>query len=212
MDGSKSVGDLETCRVYVGNLPYGTAWQDLKDHMRTVASVVRADVFKGYGIVQFESASNAQKAISEMNGTLFGGRTLSVREDRENAPSRYTPSGMAGGGVARSTFHGSSSSAPFRGKYLNPYPQSKFGGDSVKQIKLFVGNLPFSAQWQDFNGLFGECKGLIRAEILYLPDGRSKGAGLLVFSNDSDAQNAINSFNGIEFQGRVIEVRLDRYS
>jgi len=32
-------------RVYVGNLPWQTSWQDLKDHMRTAGNVVYADVF-----------------------------------------------------------------------------------------------------------------------------------------------------------------------
>jgi RNA recognition motif-containing protein len=40
-----------SAKVFVGNLSYKTAWQDLKDYMRTAGEVVFAEVFsdaKGY--------------------------------------------------------------------------------------------------------------------------------------------------------------------
>lgn len=36
---------VDSRRVYVGNLGWGVAWQDLKDHMRKAGDVVRAEVF-----------------------------------------------------------------------------------------------------------------------------------------------------------------------
>ena len=43
-------------------------------------------------------------------------------------------------------------------------------------------------------------------------DGRPKGSGIVVFENPDDARNAIAQFNGYDWQGRVIEVREDRYA
>ena len=40
-----SFGSTSSARVYVGNLAWQTSWQDLKDHMRSAGTVVRADVF-----------------------------------------------------------------------------------------------------------------------------------------------------------------------
>jgi len=41
------------------------------------------------------------------------------------------------------------------------------------------------------------------------PDGRKKGFGFVRFSNEEDANNAIKELNGVELQGRALEVRLD---
>ena len=43
-------------------------------------------------------------------------------------------------------------------------------------------------------------------------DGRPKGSGIVVFDNADDARNAIQQFNGYEWQGRAIEVREDRFA
>lgn len=64
---------------------------------------------------------------------------------------------------------------------------------------------------------------IIRADILLtpgmipivqwltVPDGRSKGSGVVVFENKEAAQNAIKQFNGMEMGNRQISVREDRY-
>lgn len=44
------------------------------------------------------------------------------------------------------------------------------------------------------------------------PDGRPKGSGIVVFENPDDARSAIQQFNGYDWQGRMIEVREDRYA
>eukprot|EP00579_Thalassiosira_antarctica_P012785 CAMPEP_0201909854 /NCGR_PEP_ID=MMETSP0903-20130614/1439_1 /ASSEMBLY_ACC=CAM_ASM_000552 /TAXON_ID=420261 /ORGANISM="Thalassiosira antarctica, Strain CCMP982" /LENGTH=256 /DNA_ID=CAMNT_0048444409 /DNA_START=51 /DNA_END=818 /DNA_ORIENTATION=- len=80
--------------IYVGNLSYEVAWQDLKDHMRESGDVVYAEVMtmhdgrsKGCGIVEFATAEGAKEAIATMNDTDLKGRTIFVREDREQGGS-----------------------------------------------------------------------------------------------------------------------------
>ncbi|KAJ3169763.1 hypothetical protein HK101_011430, partial [Irineochytrium annulatum] len=75
------------CRVYVGNLAYEVGWQDLKDFMRKAGEVVFADILtqsggrsKGCGVVEFETAEEAQRAIKDLNDTPFQGRPVFVRE------------------------------------------------------------------------------------------------------------------------------------
>lgn len=77
-------------RVYVGNLSWSVSWRELKDHMKSVGDVLRADVLtsydgrsKGCGIVEYASAAEAQKAVEELNNTELMGRQIFVREDRE---------------------------------------------------------------------------------------------------------------------------------
>ncbi|KAL6774211.1 GBP1 [Auxenochlorella protothecoides x Auxenochlorella symbiontica] len=78
-------------RVYVSNLAWKSSWQDLKDHFRSVGEVVYSNVIKdesgrskGWGIVEFAQPEEAVAAISTLNGTDLGGRTILVREDRED--------------------------------------------------------------------------------------------------------------------------------
>lgn len=39
-----------------------------------------------------------------------------------------------------------------------------------------------------------------------------KGSGIVAFDNPEDAQNAIQQFNGYEWNGRALEVREDRFA
>jgi RNA recognition motif-containing protein len=40
-------GELSNGRLYVGNLSWNVAWQDLKDYFKSCGHVVRADVMTG---------------------------------------------------------------------------------------------------------------------------------------------------------------------
>lgn len=53
---------------------------------------------------------------------------------------------------------------------------------------------------------------VIRADVHLGPDGRPKGSGIVAFENAEDARNAINQFNGYDWQGRMLEVREDRFA
>ena len=66
----REVGD-ETDALHASQLPYQAGWQDIKDLFRHAGSVVRADInvgidgrAKGSGTVVFETAKDAQNAIS----------------------------------------------------------------------------------------------------------------------------------------------------
>jgi len=52
---------------------------------------------------------------------------------------------------------------------------------------------------------------ILRADIALGPDGRSKGWGTAVFATPQEAQNAIDTFDGWEMDGRIIKVRWDKY-
>lgn len=187
-------------RVYVGNLPWQTSWQDLKDHMRTAGNVVYADVFldefgrsKGCGIVEYSTNSEAMTAIKTLNDTKIGDsdRLIFVREDREvGNPRDRAPRGGRRGGS-------SSYSAP--------------SGDTLGR-QVFVRNLPYSTVWSDLKDHFKLFGRVVRAEALIGPDGTPKGQGTVLFETREDAQNAIAKANNTEFQGRVIVVQEDKYA
>ncbi len=73
--------------------------------------------------------------------------------------------------------------------------------------KLYVGNLPFSATDQALIDAFSECGTVESAKIISDRDtGRSKGFGFVEMSTDAEAQDAINKFNGAEYEGRALTV------
>lgn len=53
---------------------------------------------------------------------------------------------------------------------------------------------------------------VVRADVHIGPDGRPKGSGIVAFESPNDARNAIQQFNGYDFQGRPLEVREDRFA
>jgi RNA recognition motif-containing protein len=53
---------------------------------------------------------------------------------------------------------------------------------------------------------------VIRADVHIGPDGRPKGSGIVAFESPNDARNAIQQFNGYDWQGRPLEVREDRFA
>jgi RNA recognition motif-containing protein len=80
---------------------------------------------------------------------------------------------------------------------------------------LTVAQLPYNVGWQDLKDLFRQAAHtgtVLRADVHVAPDGRPKGSGIVAFETADDARNAINQFNGYEWQGRNLEVREDRFA
>ncbi len=79
--------------LYVGNLPYATTEEELKELFGEYGEVNSTKIItdretgrsRGFGFVEMDSDA-AQKAIESLNGTSFGGRNLKVNEARERKP------------------------------------------------------------------------------------------------------------------------------
>lgn len=207
-----------TCRVYVGNLSWKVRWQDLKDHMKQAGEVVRADVFedfqgrsKGCGIVEYTNVEDAQKAIKELTDTELFDRLIFVREDREDGQKFGGGRGGGRGGMRGGMRGGFGAYGGFRGGrggYGGPVGGPHGGDNSGRQI--FVSNLPWRTSWQDLKDLFRECGDVLRADVMTLSDGRSKGVGTVLFATPEGAQRAVEMFNEYMLDGRPISVRIDR--
>src|SRR5882762_3755827 len=80
-------------KIYVGGLPYSTTEQQLSDlfavHGAVTSSRIITDKFtgqsRGFGFVEMSSDPEAQAAITALNGTELGDRTLPVNESRPNS-------------------------------------------------------------------------------------------------------------------------------
>ncbi|MCP9453127.1 MAG: RNA-binding protein [Nitrospira sp.] len=92
-------------KIYVGGLPYATTEQQLSElfsaHGTVASARIITDKFtgqsRGFGFVEMSSEAEAQAAIAALNGTQFGGRTLTVNEARPQEP-RQGGGGRGGAG------------------------------------------------------------------------------------------------------------------
>jgi RNA recognition motif-containing protein len=73
--------------------------------------------------------------------------------------------------------------------------------------KLYVGNLPYSATDQVLSETFSQCGTVESAKVITDRDsGRSKGFGFVEMATEAEAQDAIQKFNGADYDGRALTV------
>ncbi len=96
--------------MYVGNLPWDTTPEAITEFFQSVGTVSNVTLLKknggrflvkfefgisftntfskGSGFVEFESSEFVNRAIEDLHGAIFGGRTITVKEDIRTRPSR----------------------------------------------------------------------------------------------------------------------------
>src|ERR1700723_2539434 len=73
--------------------------------------------------------------------------------------------------------------------------------------KLYVGNLSYSVDSSELEGLFAAHGQVVSAQIINDRDtGRSKGFGFVEMSSDAEAQAAVAALNGQQHEGRALTV------
>jgi cold-inducible RNA-binding protein len=74
-------------------------------------------------------------------------------------------------------------------------------------MKLYVGNLSYSASEDELRNLFSQYGTVESVAVITDRDtGRSKGFAFVEFANDQEAQAAISALNGKEMSGRSLSV------
>lgn len=79
--------------IYIGNLSYKVRENDLKEVVEEYGSVDSIKIIKdrdtgkskGFAFVEMENDNDAQRAIEELNGAEYEGRTMVVKEARPKA-------------------------------------------------------------------------------------------------------------------------------
>lgn len=82
----------------------------------------------------------------------------------------------------------------------------------ITQPQIYVTNLPYSVGWQDLKDLFRNAGNVLRADVQTGYDGRSKGTGVVLFESAADAQNAYKQFQNYDWQGRLLDIKEDRFA
>jgi cold-inducible RNA-binding protein len=86
-------------RLFVGNLPFATSDDQLRDLFARIGPCTSASVVtdrvsgrsRGFGFVEMASDDDAARAVSELDGSDYGGRKLTVSTAHER------PAGGGGG-------------------------------------------------------------------------------------------------------------------
>jgi RNA recognition motif-containing protein len=226
-------------RVYVGNLSWDVAWQDLKDHMRQVGDVLFAEVMteantgrsKGCGIVEFHTSEDAQRAIRTLNDTELKGRMIFVREDREgpqqhasHSTTNTTPLTGSSTIPSSTNIHHAPSAEAAVTHTLHP-----IRSDDSPTTSLFISNIPWNTTWyqlKDFISTTTTAGAVTNStsttttnypvlpehvQIVSLKGGRTPYA-IVRYGTTQDAQYAKEALQGVKFMSKTLEVRFDRQS
>ena len=81
-------------RIYVGNLPFSATDDEVRELFEQYGSVTSIHLVtdretgrpRGFGFVEMENGDEADEAISKLDKTQMGGRSLNVNEARPRNP------------------------------------------------------------------------------------------------------------------------------
>ena len=98
--------------IFVGSLPFSAEEADLRDSFEVYGAVVSVKIItdkftgrsKGFGFVEMENEEDGVRAINELNGSTFGGRTIVVNKSEpkpEGERRSFNNNRSGGGGFSR---------------------------------------------------------------------------------------------------------------
>ncbi|XP_052173761.1 29 kDa ribonucleoprotein A, chloroplastic [Diospyros lotus] len=174
-------------KLFVGNLPFNVDSATLADLFERAGNVEMVEVIydkitgrsRGFGFVTMSTTEEVEAAAQQFNGYELEGRALRVNS---GPPPRRE----------ESSFRGSR------------------GGTSFNNTnRVYVGNLAWGVDDLALETLFSEQGKVMEAKVVYDRDsGRSKGFGFVTYSSADEVNNAIESLDGIDLNGRAIRVSM----
>mmetsp|Transcript_7957 Transcript_7957/g.11982 ORF Transcript_7957/g.11982 Transcript_7957/m.11982 type:complete len:217 (+) Transcript_7957:3-653(+) len=200
--------------VYVGNLAWAVKWQDLKDHMKQAGTVEFARILtldgtdwgrsRGVAYVRYATEEEANRAVASLNQTELSGRNITV-----DAWTGTKPGPGAGKGFGKSGKGWSSAMQGGFGFWGKGFGKSstRVHGDFDQMV--YVGNLPYKAEWQELKDHMNAAGKVEFVKILTEDGsdfGRSKGIGCVRYTSQDAAAQAVAALNGSDFMGRKLIV------
>jgi len=214
--------------VYVGNLAWSVSWQELKDHMKQAGTVEFSRILttdgyesgrsRGIAYVRYATEDEAKTAVATLNQSELNGRQISVDVWTGKKPGSGMPKGGGKG------FFGKGGKGGYWTKGGVPnggYGFKGFGKGFGKSVKMhgefnqmvFVGNLPFKAEWQELKDHMKAAGSVEFVKILTeggFDYGRSRGIACVRYNTEEEAAKAVETLHGSELMGRPLTV--DRWT
>mmetsp|Transcript_6831 Transcript_6831/g.9265 ORF Transcript_6831/g.9265 Transcript_6831/m.9265 type:complete len:207 (+) Transcript_6831:256-876(+) len=129
----------------------------------------------------------------------------------QGAPRRVGGRGGGRGGRGRSRGGAGGGRGGGRGRGEERGPDGEVRVEESSGLQVVVLNLPWSVTWQSLKDHFQEIGNVVRADVVFDDNGRSRGFGTISYETPDEVNAAIDRFNNTELEGRTINVRLDRY-
>ncbi|XP_037454026.1 28 kDa ribonucleoprotein, chloroplastic-like [Triticum dicoccoides] len=177
-DGSTGTGSSAT-KLYFGNLPYNCD------------SALLAGIVQDHAVPEMVEVLY-DRTTGRSRGFAFV--TMSTLEDCERVIKNLDGTLYSGRTMRVNMADRPKPKAPL-------YPETEH--------KLFVGNLSWTVTPEMLTDAFQRCGNVVGARVLYDGEtGRSRGYGFVCYSTKEEMDQAIETLNGTEIEGREIRVNL----
>ena len=208
-------GQNEEAKLFVAGLPDSVSEDVLKTVFEaTGGKVVSVSLPKdrttgrprGFGFVTMSSAAEAQSARDSLDGSLQGGRSISVRPFQQEPPRKGEGGPMSAG--------------PRSGPFTSGGPPGAAAGAGpprggpplqAPDRTLYVGNLPYDISTQEveelINGVCG-AGSVVRVHLPMDPDGRKRGFGFVTMASSETAKTASEQLKTTDMRGRRLIVNI----
>jgi len=183
----------EEAKLFVAGLPDSVSEDVLREIFEaTGGKVVSVSLPKdrmtgrprGFGFVTLSSPEEAEAARTALDGSLQGGRSISVRPFQAEPPRKGEGTGPMSSGPR--------SSGP-RSQGAGPGPGGGGGGppQQAPDRTLYVGNLPYDCNQPEvetlINGVVGEGQ-VVRVHLPMDADGRKRGFGFVTMASSESVR------------------------
>ncbi|KAF2470021.1 RNA-binding domain-containing protein, partial [Lindgomyces ingoldianus] len=81
---------------------------------------------------------------------------------------------------------------------------------SHQDRRVYVGNLSYDVKWHHLKDFMRQAGEVLFADVLMLPNGMSKGCGIVEYATREQAQNALSTLSNQNLMGRLVYVREHR--
>jgi nucleolin len=196
----------DEAKLFVAGLPDSISEEVLKQIFEaTGGAVVNVSLPKdratgrprGFGFVTLSTPAEAQAARDALDGSMQGGKSISVRPFQAEPPRRD-----GAGGTGPRSGPGGFSPRPGGG--------GAGGGPGAPDRTLYVGNLPYDCTQQEVETLInGVADGqVVRVHLPTDPDGRKRGFGFVTMASAETAKSASEALKSADIRGRKLVVNL----
>lgn len=208
-------GQNEEAKLFVAGLPDSVSEDVLKTIFEaTGGKVVSVSLPKdrmtgrprGFGFVTMTTPEEAQAARDALDGSLQGGRSISVRPFQAEPPRKGEGGPMSSGPRSGPGGFGGGPGGPG-----GPRPGGMGGGPQAPDRTLYVGNLPYDCSQQEVEQLIATVVGegqVARVHLPMDPDGRKRGFGFVTMSSSETAKTAAEQLKTAELRGRRLVVNI----
>lgn len=165
--------------IYISNLPQTVNEEDLKSIFENFGSCVSCELnMENYSAYfEFANEMSADKALA-MDNVEMGSNQVRVVIAFQDSNFPEDPA---------------------------PYTLASDKIDYTKAVQIFVGDMGFDVDETMLKDGFSQFGKILDAKVVRMPDGKHRGYAFISFTNESEAENAIQSMNNTMFHNRNIK-------